>query len=167
MTIPVDDGFTLVETVPPEEGEKKEFDIIPDDTILGAVVVKSEKAVKPYKDDDGNPIIKVEFSFKVTDEGEYRNRRVWGETPTTFTTHPDCKLRAWVQEALAVAELPKDFTFNLADLNDQPVRVVVGVRSWTDKSTGNLQERNYVKDVIRDRDHAEAVASAVPEEEPF
>lgn len=132
-----------------EEREEGSFSVIPADTILEAEIESVKKIVKPFTDDNGDPVRRVEFAFRIIDDN-FHGRKVWGDTPTTFTTHPDCKLRAWVQEALAVSELPKSFTFNTDSLQGEKVRVVVGVREWV--KDGETQQRNFVTDVLRSRD---------------
>lgn len=57
----------------------------------------------------------VSFRFKVVEEGEYLNRQLFGNTPATFTTHPECKLRRWAEEIYDVDELPVDFAFSVDD----------------------------------------------------
>lgn len=145
--------FVLEET---EQTEERTYPVIAEGTILEAEITKVQKVVKPFKDDDGNPVVRVEFSFKVVDE-KNTGKLLWGETPTTFTTHPDCKMRAWVQEILAVNELPKDFKFDTDAIIGSNCRVVVGLREWTDKNTGEIKQRNFVSDVIRSR---EAIATS-------
>lgn len=145
--------FVLEESDPTDE---KTYPVIDEGTILEAEITKVQKIVKPFKDDDGNPVVRVEFSFKIVDE-KYTGKFLWGETPTTFTTHPDCKMRAWVQEILAVNELAKDFKFDTDSIVGSRCRVVVGLREWADKTTGEIKQRNFVSDVIRSR---EAIANS-------
>lgn len=166
--------FVLTESRPLDDGGdgslKREFETISDNSILEAEVVSVEKVVKPFKDEHGQPIVRVEFEFKVVDQ-QHKGRRLWGDTPTTFTTHPDCKMTAWVTEILAVESLPADFRFNTDSLNGSRARVVVGLREAKDGKPA----RNYVKDVIRSRDAAPLVPSrpapapayAGADEEPF
>lgn len=157
--------FHLQESDAPGDGEKRAFVTIPEGEILEVEVTKVQKAVKPFKDDDGNPVVKVEFTFSVVDDN-YNGRLLWGETPTTFTTHPDCKLRSWVQEILAVTELPPGFEFNTDTIIGSRARAVVAIREYPDKQTGEIKQRNYVSDVIRSRD-AISVGSGLADAEPF
>ncbi len=129
-----------------EVQQKKTFEIIEDGTWVDAKVLKIEEVEKPYKDDDGVPVRKVEFTFGFSWEGQ--DRKCWGETSTNFVFHPGCKLRNWAQEIL-VAELPEEFVLNTDHLETQPCRIQLGVRSWdTPKSKGS---KNFVEDVMRPR----------------
>lgn len=126
--------------------EVEEFKPIPDGDILEAEVVNCEHRETPF-DDENNPGQKkkeVSFRFKVTDEGEYNGRTVFGSTPVTFTSHPDCKLRVWVQELLGMDSLPGGFRFDTDTLIGLPCRIAVGAKEREGKST-----RNYVMDVLR------------------
>lgn len=136
---------------------------IPEDEILDAEVVSIQKVIKPFKDENGNEIERVEFSFKITD-GEYASRKVYGDTPTTFTTHPDCKLRAWVSEILG-ADIPAGFKFDPDTIVGLPVRIVIGAREANSKKYGKYI-RNFVKDCIRSRAAAIAANHQI-DEEPF
>lgn len=154
--------FTLRESgdsVDPETGEKREYETIPEGTILETEVLGLEKKVMPYTDDDGNEITKVEFAFRVIEEGEYLNRRLWGQTPTTFSTHEDCKLTAWIKEVLGVVDLPTGFQFRPKDLNGKKVRAVVGVRYYTPKGQTDQKAVNFVGDVMKSRSVASAPAT--------
>lgn len=132
-----DDEFILEEVV--------ELEKIPDGEILQAEVVKVGKQTKPWKDDDGNDVVRVNFEFRVTEEGPFFGRRVWGETPTTFSTHSDCKLRVWIQELLGEDDLPKGFNLKTSMVEGLPCRIAVAQRTnqTTKKTT------NFVADVIR------------------
>lgn len=144
--------FELQETTGTDEpgsggGERKPFTPIDEDTVIEATLaaVKVEPH-KFFKDDEGNPEIKVNFEFHFELDGQ--KRKLWGDTPTTFTTHPDCKLRNWVQQILGGNELPAGFKLNTDTLINTPVRIVVEHRTWTDKQTGETKWRNGVKDVM-------------------
>jgi len=141
--------------------EKTEFVVIPEDTMVEAELLGMEKKKMPFQDDNGNDVFKVEWTFKITEEGEYKNRRVWGQTSTIFTSHEDCKMRAWVQEILAVDELSPGFKFKTGDLVNEKARIVIGQRSYTTRD-GEARTVNTVKDVIRAR-AAKPAAAPMPE----
>jgi hypothetical protein len=150
-----------------EDRLTRKYEAIPDDSVFEAKVTKIEVRPHPFfKDDEGNPEIKVNFQFTF-DDGEGK-RILFGETPTTFTTHPDCKLRNWVQQILGGIEVPAGYNLNTDTLVDSPVRIVVGLRTWKDRDTNEDKWRNSVKDVM----YAKTLAS-VPNtgsayvEEPF
>lgn len=160
-----EDTFTLREagdsSVDPETGEKKEYETIPEGTILETEVLGLEKKVMPYTDDDDQKITKVEFAFRVIEEGDYLNRRLWGQTPTTFSTHEDCKLTAWIKEVLGVEDLPTGFQFSPKDLKGKKVRVEVGVRYYVPKGETDQRAVNFVGDVMKSRSVA-SVPTSVP-----
>lgn len=135
-------GYTL------KEAEK--YDTIPEGVVLEAEVVKATEKDSFFDVDQDRPELgkqrEVSFRFRITDDAEYANeegelvsffgRQLFGRTSTTFSNHPDCKLRIWVQEILGVDSL--DVGFDLADeenddgtkdlvtLEGLPVKVVVG-----------------------------------------
>jgi len=138
-----DEVFELKETPAQDE-----FSAIPDGHFATATCTGVEKTTHKYfKNDDGTPQDVVNFEFTITD-GEYKNRRVWGNTPTTFTSHENCKLRQWVQELLDVKDLTPGFKFKLADLVGCEARIVIGLQTWNAKDTGEARWRNVVDDVI-------------------
>lgn len=139
-----------------EDGEPIVRELIPEKEILAAEVLNAEVKEMPYKDKEtGEAVEKVVFKFKVVQAGDFADRWVWGETSTNFVDHPGCRLRAWVGELLGTDVLPSGFTFNTDDLLDQSCRVVIGVRSWDDKTTGEKQYRNFVSDVLREDEFGE------------
>lgn len=152
-----------------EESTGEDYTLIPEDTILGVKVTKVETVTTKMTDEiTGEPVKQVEFTFVVTDDGDYQSRKVWGKTSTKFTTHEKCRLRAWTQEILAVDELPPGFKLDTDGLVGNSCRVVVGVNTWEDKKAGpdpltgaaQYKSNNKVKDVIRAR-------GGRPPEEPF
>lgn len=154
--------FTLEETSGVDaDGNKKEFPLIPEDSILEANVLEIKGPVEmPYKDKETNEaIFKMEWTFKIA-SGEYADQRTWGQTGIKFAHHPDCKLYAWTQEVLGV-DLPAGFNLDTDNLLGLPCRIVVGVRSYTKTGETALTYRNYVKDVIR------AESTAGRDEDPF
>lgn len=159
--------FELEETTAPEGGgsggERKAFTPIDEDTVFEATVGDVEVRPHPFfKDDDGNPEIKVNWEFLFDIDGQ--KRKLWGDTPTTFTTNPDCKLRNWVQQALGGQELVAGFKANTDALKGNRVRIVVGYREWTDKNSGEKKWRNFVKDVMYSKGGGSAPTFL---EEPF
>jgi hypothetical protein len=136
--------------------------IIPEGDIVQAKVTACEQRVAPFKDDNGNEVVRIEFTFTIEEPGSpYDGQRIFGSTSNTFTNHPDCKLRAWAQELL-VTELEPGFTLDTDTLIGQRCRVVVGVRE-TEKN-GLTKTRNYAQDIMRPRDGAPYKGM---EEEPF
>lgn len=162
------DQFTLGEVEASENGTDpgapRVYTLIPDKTMLAAEVLDAQVQIAPFKDKEtGAEVRQVHFKFKVVEPGEFEERFVWGKTSTSFVDHPGCKLRSWVSELLGADSLPAGFTFNTDDLLDLDCRVIVGVRSWIDKDNVT-QERNYVKDVLRDKSLSSSVYDNV---EPF
>lgn len=143
--------FTLAES------DGLEFEAIPENTIATAIVESCEVKETPFWVDDNDHTKgkkdQVSFRFRLTD-GEYANRVLFGNTPTTFSTHPDCKLRVWVQEILAVETLPDNFSFDTDDLVNMTVKVVVGNRTRK-AADGTDVVKDFVSDVIRVRSSLE------------
>lgn len=133
----------------------KEWDVIPGNTELEAEVLGIEERVKPFKDDRGNDVVKVNFSFKILSEGDYKNRRQFGETSTNFVDHPDCKLRAWVKAILGVDQLPEDFVLDTDDLLGMTVRIIVGNKPKKN-ADGSPGVRDFVQDVLPIRGMSDA-----------
>lgn len=132
---------------------RTEFKKIPEDVVLDAVVDKVEVGEhKFFKDENGNPQKKVFFTFVLKGDEYGKNRKLWGETSTTFSRHPDCKLRAWTQEILGGGELQKEFKLDTDALEGADVRVLVGYEEWeSKKNPGTKDWKNTVKDVIHAR----------------
>lgn len=133
-----------------EESEARP--VIPHDTTLDVTILKCEVGESPFKKDDGSPQQQVSFTFKVTEEGEYKDMYVFGNTPTTFSTHPDCKLRGWVEEMLGGGALPADFELDTEDLVGVDCRVNVAVRTRKGADGHSIVEKNYVQNVLPSSD---------------
>lgn len=146
----------------------EERPVIADGETVAVEVTRAEIRETPF-DDPANPGKKkweVSFSFKITDpdpvlcllpndEGGVDEISVtvfdqilFGNTPTTFSTHPDCKLRLWAQEILGGTTLPVDFELDTDDLVGLPCRAVVGVRERKGGDGVGVIRKNYVTDVI-------------------
>lgn len=138
-------AFTL------EESEVPEFEVIPEGTVLPVTIVTCEDRETPWDIDENDPSLgkkhQVSFRFSVS-EGEFQGRTLFGNTPTTFTNHPDCKLRAWVMEILGQNSLPVGFNLELEELVDLPVKVAVAHRTKRN-ADGSETIREYASDVIR------------------
>jgi hypothetical protein len=63
---------------------------IDDGQPYGAQVVGVRLREKPYKDDAGNAVKKIEFHFKLVSDDGHDGQDIWGETSTKFNTHPSC-----------------------------------------------------------------------------
>lgn len=161
--------------------ESKAPELLPNDSEHPARVVKMERKLMPFKDDEGNDIYKVEGTFElqgdeytfVGREGDVLQRRVYGNVSAVFNDSPYCRLRAWVMEILGADELPEGFRFSLQDLVGNDVRVIVEIHEYPDKkaprnlwtediNTGELvapkKQINRVKDVLR-ADYGGSLAS--------
>lgn len=148
-------GYTL------KEAEK--FSVIPEGAILEAEVVKAQEQDSFFwvdkNDESKGKQREVSFRFAITDDAEFvddetgetvsfAGRQLFGRTPTTFSNHPDCKLRVWVQEILGVDELPVGFEFEPEDLEGLPVKVAVG-HYQKKNADGTTTPKETVSDVIR------------------
>lgn len=148
---------------------------IDDGAIFPATVVTVKVVEKPYKDDDGNDVKKVEFKFVLHDENEtFEGQNLWGETPTRFNSHPDCKLRNW-SCAIMGQELEIGYRLDTDLLQGRDCRVQVQLYEYEDKKgpknpdgTYQMKQRNRVVEVFPSREAMAAMASAgAGTEEPF
>jgi hypothetical protein len=131
--------------------------IIPEDEVLGARITAVAQKKKPFLNDDGSEIWRMEFSFVIEDPNSpFDGTRLWGETSVIFNNHPDCRLHSWAQEILGM-DLEPGFNLNTDDLVGMSCRVVIGIRKYT--KDGQDKERNFVRDVMR--------ARGLEDEEPF
>ena len=81
---------------------------------------------------------------------EHHPAKVSGETSTNFTNHPNCRMRAWVQEILAV-ELPSGFRFQPEAVKGSNVRVVVSKKVKPRRDGQGDWIENSVSDVWRQK----------------
>lgn len=166
------ESFTLKPEA--ESGDKSDWVAIPDNTFLEAEVLNIKTVTKPFTDKEtGEPVQRVEWEFKVTDESsEFKGRRVKGETSTNFTKHPDCRMFMWVQEILGTTDLPDNFNFNTEDVIGASCIVLVGLKEKPRKDGKGIWSDNSVKDVQRAADTPVTVGggtaySDVDMNEPF
>lgn len=137
--------------------EVPEFDVIPDQTIVEALLDScDERESKFFFNSDGTPQMQVAFRFRIVEDGPYFDRVVFGDTPTTFSTHTDCKLRMWVQELLAEDALPAGFRFNTDTLVGLPCRIMVA-----QYETKAGKKGNKVQDVFRAKSGSVPLADEV------
>jgi hypothetical protein len=133
---------------------------IADGEIYAARVTNIRDVEKPYKDKDGNPVKKVEFKFQLVSDDPHDGTDMWGETSTKFVAHDECKLRNWARSILA-RDLPIGYRLDTDELLDRACRVIVGLKEYPDKATGEIKQRNFVRDVMPSR---EAMANMQYEE---
>lgn len=141
--------------MPSFELEESEYSgPIPEDTVLAAELVSCKIVEKPYVDDDGQKVKKVEFKFVIQEEASpWEGEHIWGETPTRFNTHPDCKLRNWTS-VIANTEFPPGYRLDTDVLLGMKCRVVVGNREY--EKDGEKKIHQFVQTVLPAREHAGA-----------
>lgn len=87
----------------------EEIQAIPANEVLAAEIVTCEERETPFwiddKDHSKGKQRQVSFRFRITEDGEYYGRNLFGNTPTTFSTNPGFKLSIWVQEVLVMNSL--------------------------------------------------------------
>lgn len=138
--------FTL--TAPAGDGETKTFEAIPAGEELLCEIEDCFVKEAPWKNDDGEHPQRVNFKFRVQEEGKYKGRILFGNTSTSFVDHPDCKLRGWVKEILGLDEIPIGFRFSTDLLVNE--FVVVGVGNYDGKNVdGSVKVRDTAKYVRR------------------
>lgn len=113
-----------------EADQEDDFKIIPGDMDFTAEVVRIEQKTLPFKDDDGNEIHQLEFSFKIQDNGEYFGHWVKGQAGLPFNDHPRNKLRFWAQNILGGVELNSGFQLNTDDLVGRKCRIHTFVKVY-------------------------------------
>lgn len=146
-----------------EESDFKEH--IDDGIVYVARVLGIKLKEKPYKDDDGNPVKKVEWKFKIISDDDQNDREIWGETSTKFVDHPDCKLKNWSEAALGRI-LPVGYRIDTDDCLDRDVRIRVGLREYT--KDGQDKKHNFVADVLPTRENVEKMKAQIDaDDEPF
>lgn len=129
------------------------YEALPDGIELLAEVIAVTVGESPFfkKSDPTQKEIQVSFRFRVIDEkddGKYFGRTLFGNTPDTFSNHPECKLRIWVQELLRKDALPVGYRFDTDYLEGQLVKITVGNRTRK-AADGSDITRDYVESVRR------------------
>lgn len=156
-----------------EAKEFKEYELLPEDTILEAKITSAKKVTTKMIDEDtGEPVVQVEFVFLAQDEPyKSENRKFWGKTSTKFSAHEKCRLYSWTKEIMSVNELKTGFVLDLDALVGNHCRIVLDVNTWDDKKQTNpdgtpvKRSNNPVKEVIRSRNTGPSVG--YDESEPF
>lgn len=147
----VDDVEDL-EMVMEEAEERPAFVLVPDGTILEAVIedIKEQESMY-YKEPDGvTPQKQISFRFKVTSQGQFEGRTLFGNVAKWFSTDPNCRLRLWIQEIMGRDSLPADFKVNLKHLVGLTCRIMVSEHLGKAKDGVTDQKKNKVTDVLRD-----------------
>lgn len=136
-----------------DELAPREFKVIPAGTVLLAEVLSVEVRDSFFwldvEDHSKGKQKEVNFKFGIVDKGEFNNWKVYGTTPTTFNVNEKCKLRRWVEEIFAFDALPSGFEFDTDDLIGEPVNVVIGHRTYNDKTTGKPVTKVFVESLVR------------------
>lgn len=150
------------------ESEKSDWKPVENGEIYEAEVIKVQRVTKPYEDDEGNKVEKFEFSFRITEEGEYKGHRIKGETPLFFNNSDRCKLRNWIQEILS-QELPTGYELNFEELKGKPVRVNAEVKVTDRKKPGPNGETTWTNERVVDvhRPKGQKFRTLQDTEEPF
>lgn len=133
-------GYKLVEQEP-----MTEFEPAPEGAELTLKVIKVEERDSFFwvdKDDESKGKQReISFRFQVDDQSsDFHNRTFFGSTSTSFSTHPNCRFRLWIEQILQVDELPEDFEFELEELEGLYVTGIVGTYPKKDGTTGNRIE---------------------------
>lgn len=154
--------------------EKSEYTLIPEG-VYDAIVKEVEVRETPFWEDKadyerfkaGEPTLgkkqdEVNFRFILDDSaGEFAGKTVFGSTPTTFTTNPECKLRRWVQELLGSnSDFPEGYEIDLDGLTGLSCRV-----NLTHKTGNDGKVRYRITEVIRPAPSAGGTNAV--NEEPF
>lgn len=147
------------------DGAKKDFPVIPDDTVVNVEVVSVELRDFPEefrRKYDVKDKQEVSFRFRITD-GDFKGQNLWGSARPVFDDSDQCRLRLWTQEILGVDKLPDGYVFDTDDFADATCRVLVSERRR--KSDGKFVNR--VKDVLRATRTTPGAMVPNYEDEPF
>lgn len=145
------------------ELEESEFaGYIEDGARYAATVASIKKKEKPFKDDNGQPVVRVEFHFKLIADDGHDGQDIWGDTSTRFNSHPECRLKQW-SEAILGMRLAPHFRLDTDMLLDRHCFVVISKREY--EKDGEIKFRNQVRDVQPTTASAKALAEN--DQEPF
>lgn len=151
---------TLAESFDPNEGDtgggqqRRTFAPLPAGEIMLAEVVDVEERDSFFwvdkEDESKGKQREINWKFRIVDPTypEYAGRFVWGRTPTTFTTHENCKLRLWAEEVFG-SKFDVGFDFDLPDLIGQDVRVVIGNETYFSKKLDKQVTKDFVDSLLR------------------
>lgn len=117
-------GFTVQES---------DFKPIPPNTPLAAVVESLKVVTIPYVDkqtQEKKTFDKCEWWFKIT-SGEFKGRKVKGETSAVIDNHPSNKFRLWV-ESLLNMPIPVGFSFDEEDVMGLPCEITTVQNTLSD-----------------------------------
>lgn len=130
--------------------------VIPADTIFEAEFVGCRFVEKNYYEDDGQTKVrKTEFTFVIRQQGvAWEGDTIKGETGTRFNTHPDCKLKNWLQALAGGEEFPAGYRVDTDVLLGNRCRIVVGHRTY--EKDGQQKDYNFVSDLMPARQPAGA-----------
>lgn len=149
---------------PASSMDSNKFRALPANDIVIVEVLGLQEKDARWANDDGSYDKQVEFSFKITDsryEGGDWSRRLWGNTPTTFSMDTRCKLRAWVEAILAVDRLDESYMQKPLETDALVGRSVKAVVSLSKNG------KNYVSDLIADHSNSVAAQAAAPAPDAF
>lgn len=122
---------------------------MPDGTEALATVESITERESRFEDKDGKKKTELSWVFKLQD-GEYKDRIVYGRTPTIFSTWANNKTRIWIQEIMGEDDLPVDFEVDTEVLVGLTCKVMVGKWERMGDDGKTMLSGNYVADVIRD-----------------
>jgi len=82
-----------------KSSEEREWENLPDSSLVAAKLVGFEETEFTYTDRDTGQPEKAErytWFFEVTEGGKFNGRRLRGQTSRMFTIHENCKAMNWV-----------------------------------------------------------------------
>ena len=117
--------MATLKSKPPSETE---FFTIPAGELLEATVEEVEIREfdwnNPDKGGATEHIVKLRWNFLITDEGEWKGKKIHGETSPTFTNHPNCKAMNWAM-ALTGRPYPPGEELDTDDLMGLRCRIAI------------------------------------------
>jgi len=116
--------MAILESTPQAETE---YATIPAGTLLEAIVDDVDTRTFKWNNPDTGKteeVTKLRWNFIVTEEGEYKGKKVHGETSTTFTNHPNCKAMNWAM-ALTGRTFPPESKLDTDELMGLAAKVAM------------------------------------------
>lgn len=149
----------MVRLVGQESSE--EFQLIPENEVVNARLQDVELRSFRWDDED---VEKLKWVFVVTDPGDFQGKEIFGDTSTTFTSHPNCKAFNWATAITGIDYTNK--TLDTDDILGMPARILIGHKK-------DKQNRVWmrVREVLPPSRQTGAVApnpaNVEPEDAPF
>ena len=136
-------------------GNPEELDLIPEGEVVNVILIGVDPNEFEFK---GEQIVKLRWSFAVSDPGNWQGKTITGDTSKNFTAHPNCKAYN-LAIALTGKEYPVGAELDTDDIIGLPARIIIQHKPGKD---GRLWMR--AREVLKAQQGAPEQA---PSEAPF